>query len=323
MHPLARLLPLVLLLGPAGRLPAPEDPTCEFCLGRAAAAAALHSGGGLRGSADERIHGHTLLPELGGVASSANGRVVARQGAAGMLYQATAFTIYPQSTFLNEKGSEPESLTRTQLSAEAYFDDGTVAFLPGEAVFWESPAAGSALESISPGGVVQAATVPDTVQVPFVGYYGGLKGGGTLWVVNLLPDNHGIWAGDGFDDLWQIENGIPGPLNPAAEVNGMPTWMHYAFARNPLAPGGGALVTLDAVEATGVVLRYTRNPLATHVTFTPEVSTGSLTGFAPTFDYIEISTPEARDRETVEIHFPPPPSGTDSQFFRLRVEQVP
>lgn len=323
MHPLLRILPLVLLLGAAGRLPAPDDPTCDYCLSRAAAAAALHGGSGLRGANDGRIHDNTLLTGLGGVATAASGRVVARQGPAGMLYHASAFSVYAESTAINENGSEPDSLTRTQLSGEALFDDGTVAFLPGAAVFWQAPVPGSALESISAAGVAQAATVPDTVQVPFTGYYEGLKASGTLWVVNLLPDNHGIWAGDGFDDLWQIENGIPGPLDRNAEVNGIPTWMHYAFGRNPLASSGGDFVKLVEAEATGVVLTYTRNPLAQDVTFTPEVSNDSLSGFAPTFNYIEISTPEARDRETVEIHFPPPPSGTKSQFFRLRVDKAP
>lgn len=239
-----------------------------------------------------------------------------------MVYHATAFSVTAEPTVLNETGSEPVSTTRTTLTGHAVFDDGTTAPLLGNAIRWDAPVPGGALESISSDGLATAATVPEDTEVTYFGRYGGLLSSGSLWVVNTLPDNHGVWAGDGFDDQWQIDNGIPGALDPDAVVNGMPTWMHYAFGRNPLAPGGGALVAITNPETGGTILEYTRNPLASDFTFTPEVAANSLDDFSPTSNYIEIATPEARDAERVEIHFPPPPSGTRSQFFRLRVDRM-
>ena len=287
-----------------------------------AAARGFNGGGGVSeapSAGNMRNHGGFDGP--GARASSADGRIVLRTGSVARSHRTRQLFVAAASSMLQEQGSAPVENTRTSLGAIAYFDDDTAALLPGDAIHWEAPAPGSALESIASDGLATAATVPEDTAAAFTGRYAGLLANGTLWVVNSLSDNHGVWAGDGFDDQWQIANGIPGPLDAQAVANGIPFWMHYAFSRNPLLPDGGAFTSLKkpAFASAGPILAYTRNPLATGVRFIPETTVNSLTAFTPATDYIEVVTPEAPDRERVEIHFAAPSGGTSSQYFRLRV----
>lgn len=321
MRPSIRLLLPALLPAIMHGLPARGEQVCDACPASSPGNRAFHGGGGLQSDAGERFQSRAVFQGQGGIAQSPDGRIVARQGAMGMMIHTTSFFVAAEATALNEQGTEPAETTETVLGGIAYFDDDTAALLPGRAIGWEAPVSGSALASISADGLAAAATVPESRAAAFTGRYAGLLANGTLWVVNALPDNHGVWAGDGFDDQWQIANGIPGPLDAQAVANGIPFWMHYAFSRNPLFPGGGAFTTLQkpAFASAGPILAYTRNPLAMGVRFIPETTVNSLTAFTPATDYIEVVTPVGRDREDVEVHFPPTPIGTKSQFFRLRV----
>lgn len=286
-----------------------------------AAARGFSGGGGVSvGQGGEALQHFGGFDGSGALVRSADSSVVLRHGSIGKAYSTRQFFVAAASNVITEAGGASEEWTQTQLGGIAYYNDNTSALLTGSLIGWQAPAADSALAEISPTGLARANTVPETVLASYTGWHGGEQATGNLWVVNALPDNHGIWAGDGFDDQWQKANNIPGTLNPNDVALGMPYWMHYAFSRNPLNPNGGALVSLDTLSQNGMTLRYTRNPLATGVTFLLETSESLLANFVPVEQYIEISMPDGPDKEHVEIQLPHEPSER-SRFFRIRAEK--
>lgn len=273
----------------------------------------IDAGGSVQGNGDVQIVG--FVGEPGVVATG--GDVAARQGGNSMVYYATGFSVASDSPTINEDGAAGAS---TQLYGQVAYDDATVGMVDGAQILWDAPAGGSALASISAGGVAEAAAVYEDANAPFAGSYGGFGATNTLAVLNVLDDNYDAWAGDTFDDAWEIAQGMSGAVDPDATNNGVPNWQLYAMGYNPAEPAPAELTTVT--ETNGYfAMTYTRNPYATNYTFTPQESGNLASGFDDLVD--PVSTTNLVDGvEYITTRGSVPMNATNRQFLRVGVTQT-
>lgn len=275
----------------------------------------IDSGGSVQSGGNVQITG--FVGEPGTVSSG--GDVVARQGGNSMIYYATGFTVTADSLTINEQGASDANSTRTQLRGNVVYDDATLSTVDGAQVAWTAPAPNSSLASISALGLAQAATVYQSTAANFIGSYGGIIATSSLTVLNVLPDNYGAWAGDTFDDAWEIAQGMSGAVNPNAMNNGVPNWQLYAMGYNPAQPAPAVLAS--SVTTNGyLAVRYTRNPAATGYVFTPQESGNLSVGFATMANPVSV-TNNSGGIEYITTRGSVPINATNRQFLRVRVAQ--
>ena len=275
----------------------------------------IDSGGSVQSGGNVQITGFIGEP---GVVSS-GGDVVARQGGNSMIYYATGFSVTADSLTINEQGAPDTNSARTQLRGNVVYDDATLGAVDGSQVAWTAPATNSSLASISALGIAQGATVYQNTPASFTGSYGGINATSSLTVLNVLPDNYSVWAGDTFNDAWEIGQGMSGAVNPNALNNGVPNWQLYAMGYNPAQPAPPALAS--SFTANGyLAVRYTRNPYAAGYTFTPQESGNLNLGFAAMVNPASV-TNLVNGVEQITTRGSVPMSATNKQFLRVRVAQ--
>jgi hypothetical protein len=275
----------------------------------------INSGGSVQSGGNVQITGFIGEP---GVVSS-GGDVVARQGGNSMIYYATGFSVTADSLTINEQGAPDTNSTRTQLRGNVVYDDATLGAVDGLQVAWTAPATNSSLASISALGLAQAATVYQNTPASFTGSYGGINATSSLTVFNVLPDNYSVWAGDTFNDAWEIGQGMSSAVNPNALNNGVPNWQLYAMGYNPAQPAPAALAS--SVTTNGyLAVRYTRNPYAAGYTFTPQESGNLNLGFAAMINPVSV-TNLVSGVEQITTRGSVPISATNRQFLRVKVTQ--
>ena len=275
----------------------------------------IDSGGSVQTGGDVQITG--FVGEPGVVASG--GDVVARQGGNSMIYYATGFSVASGAATINEEGASDTNSTRAQLRGNVVYDDSTLGTVDGSLVSWTAPSTGSALASISAGGIAQAATVYQNTAASFSGSYGGMAATSSLSVLNILPDNYGVYAGDTFDDAWEIAQGMSGAVNPNATNNGVPNWQLYAMGFNPAQPAPAALSSTVLTNGY-LAVRYTRNPYATNYTFDPQESGNLSAGFANMVNPVSV-TNLVSGVEQITTRGSVPINETNKQFLRVKVAQ--
>ena len=275
----------------------------------------INSGGSVQSGGNVQITGFIGEP---GVVSS-GGDVVARQGGNSMIYYATGFSVTADSLTINEQGAPDTNSTRTQLRGNVVYDDATLGAVDGSQVAWTAPATNSSLASISALGLAQAAAVYQNTPASFTGSYGGINATSSLTVLNVLPDNYSVWAGDTFNDAWEIGQGMGGAVNPNALNNGVPNWQLYAMGYNPAQPAPAALAS--GVTTNGyLAVRYTRNPYAAGYTFTPQESGNLNLGFSAMVNPASV-TNFVNGVEQITTRGSVPMNATNKQFLRVRVAQ--
>lgn len=275
----------------------------------------IDSGGLVQSNGDVQITGFVGEP---GIVSS-GGNVVVRQGGNSMIYYAAGFAVASDAATINEQGASDTSSTRTQLRGNVVYDDASLSALDGSQVAWTTPATGSALASISASGLAQAATVYQGTSASFSGSYGGINATSSLTVLNVLPDNFGAWAGDTFDDAWEIAQGMGGAVNPNATNNGVPNWQLYAMGYNPALPAPAVLALSTATNGY-LAVTYTRNPYATGYVFTPQESGNLSVGFTNMVNPNSV-TNASGGVETIVTRGSVPINATNKQFLRVKVAQ--
>ena len=136
---------------------------------------------------------------LGGVGgiSTAPGPETVKHSYIGQLYDMTGINLNATPTTVNEGSTR-------QLSASALVDDGTTFALAGPSVAWIIVS--GPIFSINASGLATAGTVYENTPATVRGDYSGMSGTLGLTVVNVGNDDFGIYAGDGVDDLWQVQN---------------------------------------------------------------------------------------------------------------------
>jgi hypothetical protein len=256
-----------------------------------------------------------FLGEPGAVASGGN--IVARQGGNSMIYFVTNFSVSSAALTINEQGAPDTNSTRTQLRGDVVYDDATVGAVDGAQVAWAAPQTNSALANISPAGLAQAATVYQHTAASFSGTHSGLSATSSLTVLNVLPDNFSVWAGDTFDDAWEIAQGMSGAVNPEATNNGVPNWQLYAMGFNPAQPAPAVLAS-SATTNGYFAVRYTRNPYATNYNFIPQESGNLTLGFTNLASPVSV-TNLVGPVEQITTRGSVPINQTNRQFLRVRI----
>lgn len=273
----------------------------------------IDSGGSVQTGGNVQITG--FIGEPGVVATG--GEVVARQGGNSMIYYAEGLVVASAAATINESGAPDADSTRTALRGGVVYDDATFGTVDGSLVAWTAPSPDSALASISADGLAQASTVYENTEVSFAGSYGGLTASNSLTVLNVLPDNFREWAGDTFDDAWEIAQGMTGAVDPAATNNGVPNWQLYAMGFNPAQPAPAALASTALTDGYFAV-RYTRNPYDTNYIFTPQESGNLSAGFADMVNPVSV-TNMVGGVEQITTRGSVPVNATNRQFLRVRV----
>ena len=134
---------------------------------------------------------------VGGGASSAGAKAVARNGFAGQLFEATNLVLNASPLAINEGGT-------SQLAAIATLDDGTVSHLAGRDLFWR--VSSGPVVSIDAQGLLTAANVYQRSSARIEGRYPGKSSFIDIGILNVGDDDFGIYAHDGLPDLWQVQN---------------------------------------------------------------------------------------------------------------------
>jgi hypothetical protein len=276
--------------------------------------ATIDFGGAVQTAGDRLNVGFVGSP--GGVATAGGGIRVARQGGVGMVYFPTGYGIGADSPTINEAGSSPDSSTRTTLSAREIFDDGT--FGPSTASVTWSPATNQTI-TVTPDGVAQAGAVYENTTASFSATIAGKPATNFLTVLNTLPDNFGAWAGDTFDDAWEIAQGMTGAVNPNSQNNGIPAWQLYAMGFNPASSSASASATARVGTNSGyLTISYTRNPYATNYNFIPQEAGNLAVGFSNLIAPVS-STNLVNGVEQITTRGSVPISSTNRQFLRLQI----
>lgn len=271
-------------------------------------------GGTVQVAGDRRNVGFVGAP--GVVATAEDGVRVARQGGSGMVYFPTGYSVAADSSAIREAGSTPESSTRTALSAREDFDDQTFAAATTP-VAW-SPATNQAI-SVSADGIARANAVYQDTLAAFSATLGGIAATNYLTVLNALPDNYEAWAGDTFDDAWEIAQGMAAAVDPDASNNGTPNWQLYAMGVDPSATFSGQLSTGGATNGY-FAITYTRNPFATNYTFAVQESGNRALAFTNMLAPVS-STNTVDGVEQITTWGSAPINATNRQFLRVKIMQ--
>jgi len=168
-------------------------------------------------------------------------------------------------------------------------------------------------------GLAQASTVYQDTSASVTGTYGGINATSSLIVLNVLPDNYSVWAGDTFDDAWEIGQGMSGAVNPNALNNGVPNWQLYAMGYNPAQPAPARLSSSMMTNGY-LALRYSRNPYASNYVFTPQESGSLSAGFAAMTNPVS-ATNLVNGVQQITTRGSVPMNATNKQFLRVRVAQ--
>lgn len=145
------------------------------------------------------------LGGITGISTVASPAQTAKHGYLGQITEVTALQLAATPTTVDETATR-------QLSAAQVRDDGSLVELAATDVTWS--VASGPLSGIDTSGLATAATVYQNTAASAQGDYAGASGTLGLTVLNTLPDNFGLYAGDELDDAWQSQ--YFGPDNPLA-----------------------------------------------------------------------------------------------------------
>ena len=130
---------------------------------------------------------------LGSVAAPAE---TAKHGYVGQLYDVKSLQLSASPTNVNEGATR-------QLAVSATLDDNTKLNPAASSVAWS--VLSGPVHSINASGLALATNVYQDTLASVRGSYGGQLGTLTLNVLNTGNDDFGLYAGDGMDDVWQVQ----------------------------------------------------------------------------------------------------------------------
>jgi len=157
------------------------------------------------GSSQSALYSNTgSVADITGISSVSAPAESARHGYIGQLYELDSFQITAAPPTVNEGAPR-------QLAATAILDDlTTIPYDPAQ-VTW-SIVSGPVV-SISTGGLATAGDVYQNTPATVQGTAGSASGTLVLTVLDILPDNFQLYAGDGLPDHWQVQYfGVNNPL---------------------------------------------------------------------------------------------------------------
>lgn len=199
MPAVKKLILLCSLLAPA-TLQAGSSSSAHYNI----SAETIDAGGTRTSSAHYTIDGCT--GGEGGISSAATPEETLKFGYIGQLYDVTALQLAAAPATVGE------GQTR-QLGGAQWLDDLTLIPLPADSISWSVQS--GPLTGVSIAGVATGAAVYQETDAVVQGSHAGITGTLNLTVLDTIPDNFGLYAGDGIADAWQVQ--YFGPDNPLAD----------------------------------------------------------------------------------------------------------
>jgi hypothetical protein len=168
--------------------------------------------GGRRASSAAYTHDGSV-GGIGGLSSVAVPAETAKHGYIGQLYDVAGLTLAANPTNVNEGATR-------QLAATSTLDDATVLPLSGSSVAWS--VVGGPIASVNASGLTTADVVYQNTVGTVRGTYMGKSSTLGLLVLDIDPDNYGLYRGDGLPDSWQVSYFGVGNVNafPGADPDG-------------------------------------------------------------------------------------------------------
>lgn len=174
---------------------------------------------------------YSMDGSLGAIGTAAPaGAFVCRPGFIGQLVEVTNLTVTAAPGSVNEGGM-------VQMSGLAGLDDATVTAVEGSNIFWSTPS--YPVNGVGPNGVATAALVYADASGVVTGRYLGVPGSVVIQVLDVNPDNFGLYAGDQIPDGWQVTHfGVDNPNGHASATNATGQNNLYAYVAdlNPADP---------------------------------------------------------------------------------------
>lgn len=153
----------------------------------------LDSGGGLTSSTSYSNVGS--LGDIAGVSTVESPAQTLKSGYMGQLYEVTEIQVDASPLVISEGES-------SQLSTEAFLDDGTTFTVPGSEVTWSILS--GPVDSINEG-LVTTGPVYQNTNAKVQGSYQARPNTVEMSVINVGADDFGLYGSDGLPDTWQIE----------------------------------------------------------------------------------------------------------------------
>ncbi len=153
----------------------------------------IDGGGGRSTSANYTVDAG--IGSLAGPVAAVASTGVARHGYVGQLSDPVGFALSAAPLTVDEEDTR-------QLHAAVVNDDDTQTLLDGTEVAWsvvEGP-----IDSVDATGLATAAAVYEDTPAVVRGQWGAEDETLALTVLDVLPDNYGLYAADGIYDQWQI-----------------------------------------------------------------------------------------------------------------------
>jgi hypothetical protein len=200
---------------------------------------------------------------LGGVSAVPAPVETIKHGYIGQLYELSTVVVSATPATVDEG-------TTRQLTVGAACDDGTAVPLAASEVAWSVDA--GPITSIDATGLATAGIVyqnePATVRAQFQGAFGILA----LTVINVDIDDFGSYAGDGLDDLWQVQNfGLNNPSGISTadpDGDGQDNLFEYTAGTLPLDDSSRFQLRIDRVDG---------QPNQKNIVFSPRFPTRTYT----------------------------------------------
>jgi hypothetical protein len=167
----------------------------------------LDSGGQHVGSS--AYSGDGSITTVTGISSDSEPvQTVARHGYIGQLYERLGLGLLASDFYPPEEGT-------TQFTAVHTNDDGSNDPIPSESVTWSL--LGGPITGINTSGLATTGIVHESTEAIVGATVFGTPLQLSVYVQDTLPDNYGLYAGDGIDDAWQklhfgLENPLAAPL---------------------------------------------------------------------------------------------------------------
>lgn len=212
---------------------------------------AIGGAGGRAASTDYTIDHAIGTP--GGAAASTD--LTLRGGYAGQLFEVVGLALNADPATLDEGGSR-------QLAVQAVLDDDSLLALAPEEVAW-SVVAGP-LDGIDVAGLTTAGLVYQDTAATARGGWAGLTGDLALTVLDTIPDNFGLYAGDGLDDSWQaLHFGLDNPLAAPGmdpDGDGQDNEFEHTAGLDPTDPLSRFLLRIESVPGQPAHRRLVFSP---------------------------------------------------------------
>jgi hypothetical protein len=234
--------------------------------------------GGQRTASADYANDGSFGPVVG-VSNEATTVTVAKHGYIGQLYDVLGFGILFTDNYPPEGGA-------TQVIPLRTLDDNTYLAVPLNDVVYT--ALDGPVSGISASGLITTLPVHQETPAMIRGVLTGVDGAVAelqIFVQDTIPDNFGLYGGDGLDDMWQTQHfGVDNPnAGPQVVTDGSGHTNYFKFMAGLVPHDAASRFTVDVapVPAEPGVMSIALNPTFPDRHYTLECSTSLDGGWLP------------------------------------------